>query len=84
MIPAHRSLRVSAEGTTLDAFSTGNWVSYGGFSLMLQKNLHFGSGECALMSKGLSDGFKASIILRHGSSTAHLGRSVSSSVTPTW
>ena len=84
MIPAHRSLRKSAEGTTLDEFSAGNWVSYGGFSLILQKNLHFGSGECALMSKGLSDGLRASIILRQGSSTAHLGRSVSSSVTPTW
>jgi hypothetical protein len=69
MILAHRSLRKSADGTTLDEFNAGNWVSYGGFSLMLQKNLHFGSGECALMFKGLSD--------------AHLGRSVSSSVTPT-
>ena len=68
---------------TLDEFSTGNWVSYGAFSLMLQKNLHFGSGECALMSKGRSDGLRASMILRHDSFTAHLGRSVNSSVTPT-
>jgi hypothetical protein len=42
---SHRSLILGAAGVMLDTFSPGNSVSYGGGSVILQKNLHFGSGS---------------------------------------
>ena len=79
-----RSRMLSASGTTFEAFRAGYCVSYGGFSLIFQKNRHLGSGECAVMSSGRSAESRRAITLRHGSSTAHFGFSVFSRVTPTY
>ena len=84
MTGVHLDLMFSAWGTTLGAFRPGNCVSYGGFSLIFQKNLHLGSGLCAVMSRGCSEGSRRAITFRQGSSTAHLGFSVFSRVTPTF
>ena len=83
MMGVHRSRIASALGTTFGAFNAGYLVSYGGFSLIFQKNLHFGSGECAVMSRGRSAGSSRAMTFKQGSSTAHFGFSVFSRVTPT-
>ena len=83
MIGVQRLRMLSSSGTTLGAFRPGYCDSYGGFSLIFQKKRHLGSGECAVMSSGRSAGSRRAITLRQGSSTAHLGFSVFSSVTPT-
>lgn len=84
MFVTHLFFNSGASGITFGAFRAGYPVSYGGLSPIFQKNLHFGSGACPVISSGLSSGASRAIMFRHGSSTAHLGLSVFSRVTPTW
>lgn len=84
IVGVHLSRIALACGTIFGAFNPGNFVSYGGLSLIFQKNRHFGSGLCAVISSGLSAGSKRAITSRQGSSTAHFGFSVFSRVTPIW